>query len=197
LAGVLRRAPSAKSEGTPPPRVFTAITPVKSVKGGATVIATFTDPLAKMPDGKEAPFLVSMQFGKGRVLFLGSSELWRLARLPARCTTSDSGPSSAGTPARAAGRDKPARGVLGHGQSSFTTGAPSPDRSANCFGPTLEALARSRPGRGCRSYRSTAAIAARSILTPKPSQSEWAGWFQAPLRGHQAGRLQAGIADPE
>src|SRR5207249_2167953 len=63
-----------KAEGTPR-RGFYSYYPVKSVKGGATVIATFTDPLAKMPDGKEAPFLVTMQFGKGRVLFLGSSEL--------------------------------------------------------------------------------------------------------------------------
>ena len=29
-------------------------------------------------DGKDHPWLVTEQFGKGRVVFIGSSELWRL-----------------------------------------------------------------------------------------------------------------------
>jgi hypothetical protein len=52
--------------------------PVKAVKPEAVVLATFTDPTAKMSDGKERPFLVVRPTGKGRVAYLGSGELWRL-----------------------------------------------------------------------------------------------------------------------
>ena len=65
-----------KGEGQPR-RGFYSFYPLKSVKPGATVVATFTDPAAQL-DGKEHPFLVTQQYGKGRVFFVGSSEIWRL-----------------------------------------------------------------------------------------------------------------------
>jgi uncharacterized membrane protein len=51
---------------------------VKSVKKTATVLATLADPAAKLPTGKEQPYLVTMPVGKGRVVYLSSGELWRL-----------------------------------------------------------------------------------------------------------------------
>jgi hypothetical protein len=59
-------------------RGFFGCYPVKSVKPGAAVVATFADPAAKMADGKERPFLVVRPTGKGRVAYLGSGEVWRL-----------------------------------------------------------------------------------------------------------------------
>jgi hypothetical protein len=55
--------------------------PVKSVKSGATVLATYADPSAKLDDGSEQPFLVVGKQGMGRVLYLGSPELWRVRQL--------------------------------------------------------------------------------------------------------------------
>jgi hypothetical protein len=52
--------------------------PVKGVKPEAVVLATFSDPAARMADGKERPFLVVRPTGKGRVAYIGSGELWRL-----------------------------------------------------------------------------------------------------------------------
>src|SRR5262249_26881075 len=53
--------------------------PVKGAKTNATVIGTFSDPIARVGDGKqEQPFLVSMPYGNGRVVWLGSGEIWRL-----------------------------------------------------------------------------------------------------------------------
>lgn len=59
-------------------RGFFGCYPVKAVKPGAVVLATFADPAAKMADGKERPFLVVRPTGKGRVAYLGSGEVWRL-----------------------------------------------------------------------------------------------------------------------
>src|SRR5438067_10303572 len=97
-----------------------------------------------MPDGKEAPFLVSMQFGKGRVVFVGSSELWRLRGYREvyyeRFWTKLGRYASAGSRTRQA-----RRGVLVMGKQ-FTTGAPV-RVEAQLFGPSLEPVPKAaKPG---------------------------------------------------
>ena len=52
--------------------------PVREVKKDATILATFSDPAARLKSGKEQPYLVLMASGKGKVLWIGSGELWRL-----------------------------------------------------------------------------------------------------------------------
>jgi hypothetical protein len=53
--------------------------PTSGPKAGATVYARFTDPRSI---GREQPILLASQFfGSGRVLYLGSAELWRLRAL--------------------------------------------------------------------------------------------------------------------
>jgi hypothetical protein len=59
-------------------RGFYSFHPVKKVKPTAAVVATFNDPDARMPDGKEHPYLVKMAHGTGKVVYLGSGETWRL-----------------------------------------------------------------------------------------------------------------------
>jgi hypothetical protein len=60
------------------PRGFFSAYPVRSVKPGATVVATLADPKAKRAADKGPPFLVTTARGKGRVVYLGSGETWRL-----------------------------------------------------------------------------------------------------------------------
>jgi hypothetical protein len=67
------RKPSARA--AVPVRGFYRCQAVKSVKKTATVLATLD---ASPPSGKAEPFLVVMSRGKGRVLYLGSAEWWRL-----------------------------------------------------------------------------------------------------------------------
>lgn len=50
---------------------------VKEVTPAARVLATFTDP-DRRHAGEDCPFLVTMMHGKGRVVYLGSGEMWRL-----------------------------------------------------------------------------------------------------------------------
>lgn len=57
---------------------FYSYYPVERVKEGAVVIATFADPKAQLKDGKEQPYLVTMPYGKGRVVWLSAGETWRL-----------------------------------------------------------------------------------------------------------------------
>jgi hypothetical protein len=59
-------------------RGFYSYYPVKRPKEHAIVIATFTDPDAKMVDGRLQPYIVSAVQGKGKVVWVGSCELWRL-----------------------------------------------------------------------------------------------------------------------
>jgi hypothetical protein len=67
-----------------PLRGFFSYYPVKSVKPTATVMATFTDPKARLMKDEgagssdEQPFLVTMPYGKGKTMYLSSGEMWRL-----------------------------------------------------------------------------------------------------------------------
>src|SRR5262249_23075691 len=65
-------------QGAPTVRGFFDYYPVKAVKPAATVIATFADARAKLDDGKEQPYLVSIVHGKGGVVWPGRGETWRL-----------------------------------------------------------------------------------------------------------------------
>jgi RNA polymerase sigma factor (sigma-70 family) len=65
-----------------PMRGFYTAYPVKSVKRDAKVLATFRHPQARISGAEgmtqELPYLVTMQRGKGKTIYLGSGELWRL-----------------------------------------------------------------------------------------------------------------------
>jgi hypothetical protein len=67
----------AKAE---PARGFYACHPVKSLKSAAVVVAGCADPALKMKDGAEAPYIATGTAGKGRVVYLGSAEMWRINR---------------------------------------------------------------------------------------------------------------------
>lgn len=65
-------------DGAEVERGFFSYYPVRGVKKRAVVVATLADPKARLKSGKEQPYLVAMPLGEGRVLYLGSGELWRL-----------------------------------------------------------------------------------------------------------------------
>jgi len=66
--------------GEAPERGFYNYYPVQKAKDSATVVATFTDPRSRLPDGREQPYLVTMPYGSGKAVWLGSGETWRLRR---------------------------------------------------------------------------------------------------------------------
>ncbi len=50
---------------------------VRGSKPGATIYARFSDPRTRVGDS-QPPYLVGHSYGSGRVMFVGSGELWRL-----------------------------------------------------------------------------------------------------------------------
>jgi uncharacterized membrane protein len=65
-------------------RGFYSYYPIEKVKPGALVVARFTDPKGKMPDGSQQPYLVLSAQGSGRrVVWIGSGETWRLRQYKA------------------------------------------------------------------------------------------------------------------
>src|SRR5262249_14802076 len=69
---------AAKRQAMPARFGFHDAYPVRRAKHGAQVIATYGDPRARKTDGSERPYLVAMAKGNGRVVYLGSGEMWRL-----------------------------------------------------------------------------------------------------------------------
>jgi hypothetical protein len=68
--------------GEPPLRGIFSYYPIKTVKPTATTVATFADPQAfitKEDNSTEPmPYVVTMPYGKGKTIWVGSGELWRL-----------------------------------------------------------------------------------------------------------------------
>jgi hypothetical protein len=60
------------------PHGFFSYYPVESVIPDAVVLAALADAKPQLKDGKDQPYLVVRQAGKGRVMYVGSGELWRL-----------------------------------------------------------------------------------------------------------------------
>jgi hypothetical protein len=60
---------------------FYSLYPVSRVKKGATVLATFADRKLRTDEGAEQPCVVSATRGKGRVVYLGCSDFWRLRQV--------------------------------------------------------------------------------------------------------------------
>jgi hypothetical protein len=64
---------------TPTVRGFYSYYPVEAAKPGAAVVATYASPQARLRDSnREQPYLVTMPYGSGKVVYIGSGELWRL-----------------------------------------------------------------------------------------------------------------------
>lgn len=59
-------------------RGFYSYYPVHGIRDNAVVLATLADAKARLKDGKDQPFLVTMPVGKGRAVYLSSGETWRV-----------------------------------------------------------------------------------------------------------------------
>ncbi|MBI3411721.1 MAG: hypothetical protein HY040_25605 [Planctomycetes bacterium] len=73
------KAPEPGKDVTPLRGMFSYY-PVEKVKPGATVVATFEGPeRTRINDGKDAqPYIVTMPFGSGKTVYIGSAESYRL-----------------------------------------------------------------------------------------------------------------------
>src|SRR5260370_280963 len=179
LAGWEQFFTGSSKVDAPVVRGFYSYYPVSNVKPSATVVATFADPRARIDNGqKEQPYLVTMPFGNGKVVYLGSGETWRLRQYREiyheRFWTKLARYAGSGNLTR-----QSRRGVIVRGRE-FPAGQLVPG-GAHPFG---------------RDLRPLPEIATPQIqvqpphgeplnlqLKAKPSQGgEWAGWFQTRFR---------------
>jgi hypothetical protein len=175
------------------PHGFYTFYPLKGVKPNATVIATFSDPGARLADGKEQPYLVSMPYGSGRVVYLGSGETWRLREhrdvFHERFWTKLARYAGSGNLSRAT-----KNGYISMG-SSFRAGQYVPI-TARLFGRDLSPLGRSEhPVAQVRGPQDAKPIAVE--LVPKAVQaSDSEGWFEGRYLARDPGIYTVSVPVP-
>lgn len=169
--------------------------PIQSVKKGADVVATFADPQAKLPDGSEHPFLVTMDYPKGKIVFLGG-EMYRLRSRKIeyyeRFWVKLARYASAGTRVRGGSK----RGVLVMGKQ-FTAGN-FVRLEAQMFGPDSNPLPETVEIKGFITPTNSSDPKDRKEikLAPKRASVTWSGWFQGRHLVENPGEYQIEIPIP-
>ncbi|MFN4260336.1 MAG: hypothetical protein ACK4RK_13650 [Gemmataceae bacterium] len=161
---------------TPPRRGIFTYYPVQRIKEGASVVATFGDSKARMDSGAEQPYLVTMPYGGGRVVYIGSEEMWRLRMF--RVGYHERFWTKLGRYAGAGRLSKNThRGTLVMSRQ-FVTGSYVP-LEARLFGTDMQPLPeRERPQVRLTLPEGFNLPPTTFELKPKPSQGQWEGWFQ-------------------
>lgn len=169
--------------------------PVQSAKKGADVVATFADPAAKLPDGSEHPYLVTMDYPKGKIIYLGG-EMYRMRSRKIeyyeRFWVKLARYASAGTRVRGSSK----RGVLVMGKQ-FSAGN-FVRLEAQMFGPDSNPLPETVEVKGFISPLNNSDPKARKEirLSPKRSSVTWGGWFQGRHLVENPGEYQIEIPIP-
>jgi len=148
-----------------------------------------------MSDGSEHPFLVTMEYPQGRIVFLGSGEIWRLRKYKEvffdRFWIKLARYASAGSRVR---QNK--RGVLVMGKQ-FTSGN-FVRLEAQMFGPDSNPLPETAEVRAFISPANSDDPKARKEikLSPKRAAATWGGWFQGRQLVENAGEYKVEIPIP-
>jgi hypothetical protein len=175
------------------PHGFYSFYPLKGVKSNATVVATFADPGARLADGKEQPYLVSMPYGSGRVVYLGSGETWRLREhrdvFHERFWTKLARYAGSGNLSRAT-----KNGYISMG-STFRAGQYVPI-AARLFGRDLSPLGRSEhPVAQVRGPQDAKPVTV-PLLPKAVSASDSEGWFEGRCLARDAGIYTISVPVP-
>lgn len=177
-------------------RGFYSYYPARSVKPSAVVLASFGDPRADLlEDGKPQPWLATMSYGGGKVVYLSSGETYRLRthreEFHERFWTKLGRYAGSGTLSRLS-----RHGVLVMGRE-FTAGQ-MVRLEAQLFGRDMQPLATNSIPRLELKPPAGVTMATTYTLKPKPSAgSEWNGWFQAAFRVTQPGEYRLDLHLPE
>jgi hypothetical protein len=171
--------------------------PVERAKEGATVVATFTDPRARLADGKEQPYIVTMPYGSGKVVWLGAGEFWRLREAHEsfleRFWTKLCRYAGSGNATRLTRRISLVMG------KTFTANH-YVNVDAQIFGRDLLPLPENTKDRPTLVVRPPAGTGERERtveLGPRPSQGEWNGWFTARFLVRTAGEYNLDLKVPD
>jgi hypothetical protein len=186
------------NEGNRVLRGFYGFYPVQKAKDGAITVATFSDPFVQDAAGREQPYLVLQpNYGRGRVVWLGSGEMWRLRqyrevwheRFWIKLARYASQGSVGGSTRRI---------VLNMGKT-FPAGKYA-EVQAQMFGRDLKFLPpTSRPKLTLRlpTGVSDKEIPTEYDMKPRQSAGEWEGWFTARFPVYSPGEYQVDAHLPD
>jgi hypothetical protein len=191
-------APGQGPKDAPVERGFYTYYPVESVKPSASVVATFADPRAQMQVGntaREQPFLVTMPYGSGRIVYIGEGETWRLRQY--REAFFERFWTKLGRYAGAGNLTRLSRhGVLVMGQE-FKAGQ-FVRLEAQLFGRDLQPLPPTATPKIQLQLPQGATGPKAVELQAKAAQTgEWTGWFQGRFRVLTPGTYTADLQIPE
>ena len=176
-------------------RGFFSYYPVKTLKPSAVAVANYGDPSANLDDGRPQPWLVTMPYERGRVVYLSSGETYRLRTYKEafheRFWTKLGRYAGSGTLSQLS-----RHGVLVMGRE-FTAGQ-MVRLEAQLFGRDLQPLNPNATPRLEVKPKAGVAKPTTHTLRQKPSAStEWNGWFQAAFRVTQPGDYDLELHIPE
>lgn len=180
----------------PVQRGFFSFYPVKSVKQGATVVATFGDPQVRMPDdakGAGMAFLVTMPSKKGKVVYIGWEGSWRLRQFKEeyfeRFWTKLARYAGSGNLTRQSRRGVP---IMGR---QFVAGRPI-GFEAQLFQQNMQPLANTADPR-IKITPPPGVILARSEFTLEPKrEGSWEGYFRTRFTLNAPGKYQLELPIP-
>jgi hypothetical protein len=181
------------SKNIRPSRGFFNYYPVDRVKPASVVLATFEGPEnSRINDGKDAqPFIVTMPFGNGKTVYIGSAETYRLRSMEKGETFYERfwiklcRFASAGTTAQ----KKYGRILLGR---TVPTG--NVPFEAQIKGLDLQPLAQdSKPTVYVKKIGDTDAKPASFDLKAKSTQGDWQGWFMGKYTIKEPGEYEFSI----
>lgn len=168
--------------------------PVREVKPSATIVGTFTDPRARTKEGREQPYLVTMPFGGGKVVWIGSGEIWRLRqfreafheRFWTKLCRYVSGSSQASKKSRSTivmGKSFPANNFV--------------RMEARLYGRDMQPLNRVEKPKVIVKPPPGVAVPPAVELQAKPTQgAEWEGWFAGRFLVNSPGNYEVQLQVP-
>lgn len=191
FTGKPKPEPGAKVENG-----FYSYYPARSLKPSAIAVANFGDPRADtLEDGKPQPFLVTMPYGGGKVVYLSSGETFRLRThretYHERFWTKLGRYAGAGTLSRLS-----KHGVIVMSRE-FTAGQ-MVRMEAQLFGRDMQPLAANLSPKLELKPPAGVTMPMSVPLRAKPSAgAEWNGWFQGAFRVMQPGDYRLELSVPE
>jgi hypothetical protein len=189
------RGKDAAGKDAPVLRGFFTYYPVDAVKPSATVVATFADPRARLRDGtREQLYLVTMPYGSGKVVYLGSGEIWRLRMFREayfeRFWTKLARYAGSGNLTRLS-----RHGVLVMGQE-FTAGQ-IVRLEAQLLGRDLQPLSAASKPRATVKAPTGVTVPPVDLEARPGGNAEWTGWFQGRFRVTAPGSYSLDLQIPE
>jgi hypothetical protein len=166
--------------------------PVERLRPDSAVLATFAGPKeSRINEGRdEQPYLVSMRYGSGKTLYVGSGELWRLRKYRTGYHDRLWIKMARYVAAGATQQKKYGRILLGRSASTGTINLEAQLRGANHLPLSIDTHPTVYVKRLDKGAEVEGIKPLVFDLRAKPSDAEWQGWFNGSVRLKDPGEYE-------